>query len=100
MLYIFVYIHTVQLVCVGGDCCATTSAVLSKSHSIYSIQAQMYLVLAITPSRCSSCALQLECSLRARVFGPWSSKDVNLEGALPVCAVRSAHSWMLLVASA
>ena len=27
-------------------------------------------------------------------------KDVIKEGALPVCAVRSAHSWMLLVASA
>ena len=47
MLYIFVYIHTVQLVYVGGDCCATTTSVLSKSHSIYSIQGQVCLVLAI-----------------------------------------------------
>ena len=57
----------------------------------------MYLVSAITPSRCSSL---LECSLDSSLGpGVIALKDVTKEGALPVC-VTSAHSWMLLVTSA
>ena len=93
MLYIFVYIHTVQLVCVGGDCCATTTAVLSESHSIYSIQGQMYLVSTITHSRCSSCDTA---GVQPQYKSSGPGEDVNLEGAPRVCAVlRTAGcSWL------
>ena len=94
MLYIFVYIHTVQLVCVGGDCCATTSAVLSKSHSIYSIQGQVCLCSPSHPPGAPAVP-QLECSLSTiKSSGP--GVDARLEGAPRVCAVlRTAGcSWL------
>ena len=71
MLYIFVYIHTVQLVCVGGDCCATTTAVLSKSHSIYSIQGQV--CLCRPTDHPGAPPVELECNLNVLQLHSWSA---------------------------
>ena len=92
MLYIFVYIHTVQLVCVGGDCCATTTSVLSKSHSIYSIQGQVCLCRPSHLQVLQLCHSWSAASVQLRVR---ALENTQLEGAPRVCAVlRTAGcSW-------